>query len=281
MARKASALPMDEASRMARAKELGFALEGYHGTGADIRAFDPNKLGSLTNAGSAKRGFFFADDAETPNHYARIGSATPTSIKDMPAEIAQAIAPLWNKAKDANVAASAYANQARAEFKDAALAEFRQGKIRAPEIEDRVEQLFADWAASSSADAYRAAQQTANKANSAVSNMWQQARRGDAAVYPVKLRMENPYTVDLGGAPRQLGDFTEILDKALAAGHDGARILNTFDGGPKTNISVVFDPTNIRSRFAAFDPAKRNSTDLLASYGPNPLSAALYGQPQE
>jgi hypothetical protein len=43
----------------------------------------------------------------------------------------------------------------------------------------------------------------------------------------------------------------------------------------------VLDPSALRSRFAAFDPAKGNSADLLASYGPNPLAAALYSQPQE
>jgi hypothetical protein len=29
-------------------------------------------------------------------------------------------------------------------------------------------------------------------------------------------------------------------------------------------ITTVFDPSNIRSRFAAFDPTKRNSSDLMA-----------------
>ena len=41
--------------------------------------------------------------------------------------------------------------------------------------------------------------------------------------------------------------------------------------------SIVFNPANIRSRFAAFDPARANEPDLLAGYLPN---ASSYAQPQ-
>lgn len=44
-------------------------------------------------------------------------------------------------------------------------------------------------------------------------------------------------------------------------------------------VRVVADPKNIRSRFAAFDPAKKDSTDLLASRSPGyPLA---WQQPQD
>lgn len=45
MARKASALPMDEASRMRRAKEMGFDTSRpvYHGTDTNFRSFDPDR----------------------------------------------------------------------------------------------------------------------------------------------------------------------------------------------------------------------------------------------
>jgi hypothetical protein len=71
------------------------------------------------------------------------------------------------------------------------------------------------------------------------------------------------------------------LRDAIKRGYNSALVE-----GPEPMVSggdylVMFDPRDIRSRFAAFDPAKRNSADLLASYGPNPLAAALYAQPQE
>lgn len=46
------------------------------------------------------------------------------------------------------------------------------------------------------------------------------------------------------------------------AGFTGARISDEGN-----NTVAIFDPSNIRSRFAAFDPSKINSKDLLASFG--------------
>lgn len=55
-----SALPMDEASRMARAREMGFQVDLPlgHGTAplVPFREFDPSRLGSMTRAAPARRG---------------------------------------------------------------------------------------------------------------------------------------------------------------------------------------------------------------------------------
>jgi hypothetical protein len=59
VARIAKELPMDEASRLARAKDLGYSLDAFHGTNADISAFDPNKLGGLTGASKCEKGVLF------------------------------------------------------------------------------------------------------------------------------------------------------------------------------------------------------------------------------
>jgi hypothetical protein len=50
-------LPMDQAARMGRAKELGFRLEEplYHGTGADFDEFDPAMRGSTTGTETARQ----------------------------------------------------------------------------------------------------------------------------------------------------------------------------------------------------------------------------------
>jgi ADP-Ribosyltransferase in polyvalent proteins len=42
-------------------------------------------------------------------------------------------------------------------------------------------------------------------------------------------------------------------------------------GGPDEEV-VIFDPSNVRSRFAAFDPAKAGSSDLLAGIGGGALT---------
>ena len=49
-------------------------------------------------------------------------------------------------------------------------------------------------------------------------------------------------------------------EKLLADGYDTAVVLK---GKPMEEI-ITFDPANIRSRFAAFDPTKRGSRDLMA-----------------
>lgn len=58
--RNRSALPMDEASRMARAREMGFRLDLPlgHGTAplVPFREFDPSRLGTMTSAAPARLG---------------------------------------------------------------------------------------------------------------------------------------------------------------------------------------------------------------------------------
>jgi hypothetical protein len=53
--------------------------------------------------------------------------------------------------------------------------------------------------------------------------------------------------------------------------------------GRSVVTSIVLDPRNIRSRFAAFNPANRDSADLLAGLGlpvasTSALAALIYGQ---
>jgi hypothetical protein len=53
--------------------------------------------------------------------------------------------------------------------------------------------------------------------------------------------------------------------------------------GRSVVTNIVLDPRNIRSRFAAFSPQKRDSADLLAGLGlpvasTSALAALIYGQ---
>lgn len=49
---------------------------------------------------------------------------------------------------------------------------------------------------------------------------------------------------------------------------------NSVAGFPQETISYVQDPKNIRSKFAAFDPRRRNESDLLAGLVPGGLMSA-------
>jgi hypothetical protein len=73
-----SGLDMSREARLKRAKEQGFDTDTvyYHGTKADIEAFDPSKLGESTKAESAANAFFFTD---SPRVAELFGYIAPTS----------------------------------------------------------------------------------------------------------------------------------------------------------------------------------------------------------
>ena len=82
----------------------------------------------------------------------------------------------------------------------------------------------------------------------------QALEQGGDNILPVKLRLQNPLVHDFGGGSYREVSYRELLDQAQREGKDGAIFRNTRDGGPVTDIYVVFEPSQIRSRFAAFDP---------------------------
>lgn len=109
-------------------------------------------------------------------------------------------------------------------------------------------------------------------------NLEKEAARGQNVI-PAKLRgnfkefdAEGKMVNDLGES--QLNRWTK---EARAEGFDGVKVLNLSDEGgygvyrPTTHYGV-FEPKNIRSKFAAFDPANKDSGNLLGS-----LAALLGG----
>ena len=59
-------LPMDEASRMARAREMGFTNEAYHGASADFQSIDPEMASEKTYG----TGIWFTDNPDVAATYA-------------------------------------------------------------------------------------------------------------------------------------------------------------------------------------------------------------------
>jgi|GEM_PF-6828177 len=92
-----------------------------------------------------------------------------------------------------------------------------------------------------------------------------------ANVLPVALRYKNPYVHDFGGASYRDESYSDLIDRALAGDHDALLLLNTFDPGGGTpkmiDVGVVFEPNQIRSRFAQFDPKHIESSDILKKTG--------------
>ena len=105
-------------------------------------------------------------------------------------------------------------------------------------------------------------------------------------IMPVKLRMQQPLVVDAKGK-----NWSEVwgdaLSRAQAQGADGVIMKNVRDWGdaeaaletknaPRT-VYALFDPSNIRSTNAAFDPASKESANILAGVGAVGAGAAMTG----
>jgi hypothetical protein len=86
-----------------------------------------------------------------------------------------------------------------------------------------------------------------------------------AAVFPSKIRMQNPKVIDANGAfaaDFQFGKGAGQLKLPKDSPHDGVILKNTKDEG---TIYIPREGNQVRSRFAAFDPANKDSSHLLGS----------------
>lgn len=108
----------------------------------------------------------------------------------------------------------------------------------------------------------------------AVGSRFAEIMRG--SVYPVKLRMENPKIIDAEGrraADFQFGKGEGQLQLPKDSPHDGVILKNTKDEG---DIYLPREPQQVRSRWAAYDPANEGSGYLLGSGAVDPRTAAMF-----
>lgn len=89
-----------------------------------------------------------------------------------------------------------------------------------------------------------------------------------STVYPLMIRGDGMPWVD--GARQNFNRaHPAAIEAARAQGAPGVRINDVADNSGRFNglsdVTAVFDPSRLRSRFAAFDPAQQNSRNLLAS----------------
>ena len=96
---------------------------------------------------------------------------------------------------------------------------------------------------------------------------------GSGAVYPLRYRRGEVYTIDANG--RNAGELQfgesgkEFRDAVRSGNYDTIEIINTADEG---DITISTKPKNIRSTNAEFDPTKADSSDLLSSISPTQSS---------
>ena len=102
-------------------------------------------------------------------------------------------------------------------------------------------------------------------------------------VMPVLLNKGKTRVKDYGGAGYRDATYNDELIAARKAKKDSVELKNTYDRGPHegsnaiTDIYAVFDPSNVRSRFAAFDPMRRHESDLLGYADPRLLAGIAGG----
>jgi len=298
-------LPDIEKARFDRAISQGFRLDVFHGTKGEITEFDPGLLGVATGAESARLGFFFSADTNTASRYAQNADAVSTgrvTQAEMDAQIGkhsevQRIAsekmteiekPITDQlgipilyrgldelhAKYEQMPAEwKYADEA-SRFKRRDEKEFiegvRQHEALVKEIEEVQEALQAaeelKWEKLRDIPEYQQLSAEVD-ALEGIIDRGEFGMLGDN-IMPVKLRLEKPFEFDFMGDHYREQTYHELLEKAKAAGHDGAIFRNTYDGADMTDIYVVFDPSQIRSRYAMFDPEKSASREVISGAAP-------------
>lgn len=255
-------LPKDNTPEM-RAKAMGYDVDAYHGTNTgEILAFDPALMGK--QSGGNLKASFFADRPSAANYYI---NETPENVVVKP-QFAEEYNKIYSKFRDDETKAIQKFN----ETYDKNI----RSTVQIPWDEANPEVLALKNQARKSADVYF------NKYfdEDIVQKPEFFDKNPEGLVYPVKLNTQGLMDYDAGGAtwtPYQDQRIKSILSQEGLTLDDvgGVNIKNSYDAdvGEKIGVYAISDPSRIRSRFAAFDPMRRNEADILAGVLPLGLLA--------
>ena len=233
-------MAMDEASRMARAKGMGFDVDTplYHGTDANFPRFDAAAQGSRTQAATARAGTWATDSPKTAESYADY-AAKDAPVRDLvqASERAESLGQ-WDKSADL--------------------------MSQAERLEESI-----------------ATQQMRGQRIMPVSMTTPKAFPG---AYPSTMNADGANFGDIDSRMRN------ALDDAASHGTGGVDVYDLSDSADfgvydPARHSVRLDPSNIRSRFARFDPRLKNLSNLSAAvpglFGAGTLGALLAARDDE
>jgi hypothetical protein len=219
-------LPMDEVSRMARAREMEFDVDTplYHGTATDFPAFDRESRGGATSALSARRATWMADNPDVASGYATFAEGGPV----------QRLIDASNRAEIDG---------------DYDLAE---------ELMRQAEELEASGAGGAGGN-----------------------------ILPL-VANRNRLRFDAEGEKYDASDYTlmDRVKEAQNSGYSGVQIDNFIDNADYSDWTDaahvgIFNPRNIRSRFARFDPRLSHLANLSAGIGGLGLLGYTAMQPEQ
>lgn len=230
----------------------------FHATrSAGFNEFSKEKLGSYTGAQSAKKAFFFSDSPSVAETYP--DGAHEVSARDrstMPGAMGVSSSMEYRLP------------QAEAALERAQEATYEVGpvdggfEVRITEIDQYGSEysyddgfvyetkVDAEDAGSDAIDALIAKAQAQVKKYEDRAAIEREEASAGSGTMPVYLSVQNPLVHDAGGGGYGDFSFTELLDDAIADGHDGVVIRNVRDaalGDEQSDIYAVFEPTQIKS----------------------------------
>lgn len=295
-AAKAKGLDMSEAARMERAEAMGFDTSKvwYHGTDHDFDQFDDSFLGKNTSATSAEKGIFLASSADVASYYpvydysewgrllldaAKEVSDKADSAAEGKQDVIDAIAVMheltttisgYNKRlqKHQKAGNEKSAKRAEANIKDAEGELDKYIKNNAELITEsaQLRKLIEEKNLFNAMLQRSISESSGSNSSGEFWHSKQDVENRDLTpmVIPLLTKLENTFTYDYAGESYRDSSYSDVIDKAKSEGYDSVLLRSTKDPF-ETDVLVVFNPENIRSINAAFDPGQSESPNLLFS----------------
>ena len=282
-------LPMDTASRMQRAKEMGFDVDNpvYHGSvEKDFEFFDDEKIG-LRDEGFFGRGHYFADSKGEANYY---GPFVGEYV--VKGNLLNLDSPEGMSAVDRNYERKRFIHQMEKLDEIDALDEpQRKGLQAVKDIEKFVDDnvivskgqnddgstgfyvkvkkpMLTKYEDGSTFQDFVDAPPFGQRGNrfhldkeDAIEHL------KERIINDIQYNRDNTFRQKFPGIENVMFDLSEYIrfggigsselsKKAKAAGYDGIKVYDE---------TVIFDPKNIRKKEAEFEPEKKDSSNLLSS----------------
>lgn len=255
LAQQRAALPVNQMgldlpannTAMDRARAMGWADDGYHGTSSDFPEFSLGGYGVHGNVGGT--GVYLGVPDMASSYAQSASSLTGKPANVMPLLTRGKLLDTNSEAPLNNNLIDKYINENLSDGDKARIALDAGGKRTTRTFENIEDAKDFFWNQKKNWEAFGGFDRTLPQADMI---------DGKAVVSYVDFNAP----VSLNGLP------TKEVHEALrrAGGGTMTDVLKNigYDGTKSARETVIFDPKNIRSRFAAFDPFNRNSSNLLA-----------------
>lgn len=260
-----------------RAKDMGFGTrDWYHGTSVDIPEFQKEALGLSTNAQSAKKGFFFASDPSTASDYAELAK-TKGIVREGDKVTTKSLYDIDYKSLVSN---DIYEQEnLRNKYKEKIdNLQLILNKIKNSNNPDDIEKtLDLEEKMLDYQTQYSKIEKEIKYLENLQNKFLDKEMSGGQNLIPVRLKgnKDSIHVKNYKGQGYRDTTYADEMTKAQEQGKEGVLFKNTYDPADpqnrvKQDVAAVFEPNQIRSKFAAFDPRFKDSALLMAGAGAIP-----------